>query len=191
MLEMFYFFLLKLYISELLPSSLPGWPSHSLMKFPPILFWILHLFCYTYCPRKMRQRSGLWSLLTTTLQLLSGDAMEDFCLLLIQRLILKSLGRTQGLHKGSWIASSRPHNVCPFSKTSRHGHCIKDPVPHGEARWSLISGNPSHHSISQWNNFLFSFSPTSTITAAWFFDGDCVCYSQGSLSNRNSHSLGG
>lgn len=90
-----------LYASELLPSSLPGWPSHSLMKFSPILFWILRSFLHTYCPRKMRQRSGLWSLLTTTWQLSSGEAMEDFCLLLIHRVILRSLRRTQGLYKVS------------------------------------------------------------------------------------------
>lgn len=52
MLETFYFFLFKWYLSELLPSSLPGWPSHSLMNFPPILFWILHSFCTFIVPGK-------------------------------------------------------------------------------------------------------------------------------------------
>ena len=99
-------------------------PSNSLSN----IAFILH----TYCPRKMRQRSAFLSLLITTLQLSSGDAMEDFCLLLIQRVILRSLRRTQGLHKGSWIPPSRPHTVCPFSKASMPTIASKLQFPMGK-----------------------------------------------------------
>lgn len=52
---------------------------------------------HTYCPRKVRQRCGLWSPLATTLQLSSGDAVKGFCWLLLQRVILRSLRRAEGL----------------------------------------------------------------------------------------------